>query len=166
MNTNVFYTTLASPIGELLLTGDGVALHRLSMQEGRHPIPIDPRWERREQAFGHVISQLSEYFDGTRQSFDVPLSLDGNQFELRVWERLRQIPYGETVSYGEIAREIGQPTAARAVGLANGRNPVAVIVPCHRVIGADGTLTGYGGGLERKRFLLDLESGVLSLPAA
>jgi methylated-DNA-[protein]-cysteine S-methyltransferase len=164
--TNLIYTTMDSPIGELLLVGDGERLHRLSMQGGRRPTPINPSWERRDDAFADVRSQLTEYFDGRRHEFDVPLGLEGNEFELRVWEALCRIPYGETVSYGSIAREIGSPSAARAVGLANGRNPVAVIVPCHRVIGADGTLTGYGGGLERKRLLLDLESGVLPLTAA
>ena len=160
------YTQLDSPIGELLLAGDGRALQRLSMQDGRHPLRVDPLWERREEPFAGVISQLGEYFDGTRRTFDVPLALAGNPFELRVWQALCEIPYGETVSYGEIAQAIGQPTAARAVGLANGRNPVALIVPCHRVIGANGSLTGYGGGLERKRFLLDLEAGVQSLSGA
>ncbi len=162
----MFYTTIDSPIGELLLVGDGHALERLDMRGGRRPVPIDPAWERRDDAFSAVHEQLSEYFAGTRREFDVPLSLAGNPFELRVWDALLEIPYGETISYGEIARRIGDPTAARAVGLANGRNPVAVIVPCHRVIGADGSLTGYGGGLERKRLLLDLESGVLPLAAA
>jgi methylated-DNA-[protein]-cysteine S-methyltransferase len=164
--TNLIYTTIDSPIGELLLVGDGERLHRLSMQGGRRPVPVDPRWERDDDAFVDVRSQLTEYFDGRRREFDLPLGLEGNPFELRVWEELCRIPYGETVSYGEIAREIGAPNAARAVGLANGRNPVALIVPCHRVIGADGSLTGYGGGLERKRLLLDLESGVLPLTAA
>jgi methylated-DNA-[protein]-cysteine S-methyltransferase len=164
--TNLIYTTMDSPIGELLLVGDGQTLHRLSMQGGRRPLPIDPSWEQRDDAFEEVREQLAEYFDGRRNAFDVPLGLAGNEFELRVWEALCRIPYGETVSYGEIAREIGAPSAARAVGLANGRNPIAVIVPCHRVIGADGTLTGYGGGLERKRLLLDLEAGVLPLSAA
>jgi methylated-DNA-[protein]-cysteine S-methyltransferase len=162
----MIYTTIESPIGELLLVGDGERLHRLSMQGGRRPVAIDLRWRRDDDAFGEVRAQLSEYFDGQRREFDVPLALDGNPFELRVWEELCQVPYGETVSYGKIAREIGAPSAARAVGLANGRNPVAVIVPCHRVIGADGSLTGYGGGLERKRLLLDLESGVLPLKVA
>jgi methylated-DNA-[protein]-cysteine S-methyltransferase len=127
---------------------------------------IDPRWERRDDAFADTRRQLAEYFAGERRAFDLPLSLDGNEFELRVWSALRDIDYGETASYGEIAARIGAPTAARAVGLANGRNPIAVIVPCHRVIGADGSLTGYGGGLERKRLLLDLEAGVLPLAAA
>ncbi len=163
---NIVYTTVESPIGELLLAGDGQALQILSMQGGRHPVTIEPRWERREEPFAAVISQLGEYFDGARSGFDVPLALNGNAFELRVWQALCEIPYGETVSYGEIARAIAQPTAARAVGLANGRNPVALIVPCHRVIGANGSLTGYGGGLERKRFLLDLEAGVQSLTAS
>jgi methylated-DNA-[protein]-cysteine S-methyltransferase len=161
----MLYTTFDTPIGELLLAGDGRALQNLSMQHGRRPLRLSPTWQRDDEAFAPVVDQLTQYFDGTRQGFDVELALVGNPFELRVWAQLRQIPYGETVSYGEIARRIGQPDAPRAVGLANGRNPVAVIVPCHRVIGADGTLTGYGGGLERKRLLLDLESGVLPLVA-
>jgi methylated-DNA-[protein]-cysteine S-methyltransferase len=162
----MIYTTVDSPIGELLLVGEGETLHCLSMQGGRRPMAIRADWERDDDAFGDVRSQLVEYFDGRRREFDVALGLEGNEFELRVWEALCRIPYGETVSYGSIAREIGSPDAARAVGLANGRNPVAVIVPCHRVIGADGSLTGYGGGLERKRLLLDLESGVLPLTTA
>jgi methylated-DNA-[protein]-cysteine S-methyltransferase len=166
MTTELIYTMMDSPIGDLLLVGDGEALWRLDMQQGRRPTVIDPRWERRDQAFADVRRQLTEYFDGRRRSFDVPLALEGNSFELRVWDALREIPYGESVSYGEIARRIGQPDAPRAVGLANGRNPIAVIVPCHRVIGANGTLVGYGGGLERKRLLLDLESGVVPLIAA
>jgi methylated-DNA-[protein]-cysteine S-methyltransferase len=160
-----YYTTFDSPIGELLLVGDGEALARLHMMGSRHPVAVNPAWERDDRAFVEVQSQLEEYFAGERQSFDVPLQMAGGEFELRVWEALRAIPYGETASYGEIAAEIGSPGAARAVGLANGRNPIAVIVPCHRVIGADGSLTGYGGGLERKRLLLDLEAGVLTLGA-
>jgi methylated-DNA-[protein]-cysteine S-methyltransferase len=160
------YSTIDSPIGELLLVGDGDALTRLSMQGGRHPIAINPEWMRRDEQFRDAIEQLSEYFDGARRAFEVPLGLAGNPFELRVWRALCEIPYGETISYGQLADGIGEPAAARAVGLANSRNPIAVIVPCHRVIGADGTLTGYGGGLQRKRFLLDLETGVLPLVAA
>jgi methylated-DNA-[protein]-cysteine S-methyltransferase len=160
------YTTTDSPVGELLLVGDGRTLQGLYMQEGRKPKRVEPSWSRDDDAFADVLGQLAEYFEGARREFDVPLSLTGNEFELRVWEALRDIPYGETVSYGVIARTIGQSHAARAVGLANGRNPIAVIVPCHRVIGANGSLTGYGGGLERKRFLLDLEAGVVPLAAA
>ena len=162
----MLYTTIDSPIGELMLVGDGDTLHHLSMQGGRRPLRRDSAWTRDDRAFAAVSQQLEEYFTGARRTFDVPLSLTGNPFEQRVWRALREIPYGETTSYGEIARRIGSPDAPRAVGLANGRNPVAVIVPCHRVIGADGSLTGYGGGLERKRLLLDLEAGVLPLVAA
>jgi methylated-DNA-[protein]-cysteine S-methyltransferase len=157
------YTTLESPIGELLLVGDGERLHALHMQAGRKPVSISPDWHRSEASFTAVRSQLGEYFARERTTFDVTLALSGSAFERRVWSALREIPYGETVSYGEIARRIGEPEAARAVGVANGRNPVAVIVPCHRVIGADGSLVGYGGGLERKRLLLELESGQHSI---
>src|SRR5581483_9467359 len=160
------YTTVDSPIGELLLAGDGHSLQRLDMRGGRRPIAIRPDWRRVDTAFASVRHQLAQYFARERRSFDGPLALNGNPFELKVWRELCGIPYGETVSYGEVARRIGEPGAARAVGLANGRNPIAVIVPCHRVIGADGSLTGYGGGLERKRFLLDLEAGVSSLLVA
>jgi len=159
LSRSLFYTSVDSPIGELLLLGDGHTLHGLYMQDGRKPVKIAPRWERSKAPFTDVRIQLREYFVGERVTFDTPLAMDGTQFERRVWRALQEIPYGETVSYGELARHIGQPSAARAVGLANGRNPIAVIVPCHRVIGANGTLTGYGGGLERKRLLLDLERG-------
>jgi methylated-DNA-[protein]-cysteine S-methyltransferase len=162
----MLYTTIESPIGDLLLVGDGRTLHRLNMQNGRHPVAIDRRWERADEPAADVRRQLTDYFAGERQTFELPLTLSGNSFEMRVWSELRAIPYGETISYGELAKRIGEPTAARAVGVANARNPVAVIVPCHRVIGADGSLTGYGGGLQRKRFLLDLEAGVRPLLAA
>jgi len=153
------YTTMASPIGELLLVGDGDTLHGLYMQDGRKPKQIAPSWKAAAAPFADVKTQLEEYFAGARTTFQVPLAAAGAPFEREVWHALEEIPYGETVSYGEIARRVGQPTAARAVGTANGRNPIAVIVPCHRVIGADGSLTGYGGGLERKRLLLELERG-------
>jgi methylated-DNA-[protein]-cysteine S-methyltransferase len=157
------YTIIDSPIDELLLLGDGESLSRLHMVGSRKRVEINPAWKRDDEAFGDTREQLNEYFAGSRREFDLPLSMVGNPFELRVWDELQTIPYGETTSYGEIARRIGNPGAPRAVGLANGRNPIAVIVPCHRVIGADGSLTGYGGGLERKRLLLDLETGVLPL---
>jgi methylated-DNA-[protein]-cysteine S-methyltransferase len=157
------YTTFASPLGTLLAVGDGTALHRLDMQDAPRPVRISPRWRRDDDAFAEVRRQLDEYFAGARREFDLPLHAVGSEFEQRVWQALLEIPYGDTASYGEIARRVGAPDAARAVGVANARNPIAVIVPCHRVIGANGTLTGYGGGLERKRLLLDLESGVLGL---
>jgi methylated-DNA-[protein]-cysteine S-methyltransferase len=152
------YTTIDSPLGELLLRGDGKSLCGLHMQGGRTRLEVDPSWQRADQRFCDVSSQLAEYFDGTRTEFDVPLSLRGPDFERRVWHELCRIPYGQTRSYGEIAAAVGDPSAARAVGTANARNPIAIIVPCHRVIGADGSLTGFGGGLERKRTLLDLEA--------
>lgn len=156
---SLLYTSIDSPIGELLLLGDGEELHGLYMQNGHKPARIAPQWQHSAAPFADVVAQLREYFAGERVSFQTPLAMDGSGFELRVWNALTEIPYGETVSYGEIARRIGQPSAARAVGLANGRNPIGVIVPCHRVIGANGTLTGYGGGLERKQILLELERG-------
>jgi methylated-DNA-[protein]-cysteine S-methyltransferase len=162
----MIYTTFDTPIGELLLAGDGRALQRLSMQSAPRPVAIDPRWQRDDRPFAGAREQLEQYFDGARREFDVELDLVGNPFELRVWDALLEIPYGETASYGQIAAALGEPAAARAVGLANARNPLALIVPCHRVIGADGSLTGYGGGLERKQFLLDLEAGVLPLLSA
>jgi methylated-DNA-[protein]-cysteine S-methyltransferase len=155
---SLVYTLEPSPIGELVLVSDGRALRGLYMQEGRMPVVVQPEWERSEAPFGAVRTQLQEYFARERTTFDVPLALEGSPFQRRVWNALLEIPYGTTTSYGELARRIGKPAAARAVGLANGRNPVAVIVPCHRVIGADGSLTGYGGGLERKQHLLRLEA--------
>jgi methylated-DNA-[protein]-cysteine S-methyltransferase len=159
----VLYTTFDSPLGELLAVGDGRALHGLNMQEGRTRKVVEPDWEMAEQPFAEVRAQLADYFAGRRRGFDIPLVLTGSEFERGVWSALQDIPCGETISYGELARRVGPPGTPRNVGSANGRNPIAVIVPCHRVIGADGSLTGYGGGLERKRLLLELEAGVLSL---
>ncbi len=157
--TGLLYTTLASPIGELLLLGDGSSLRGLYMQDGRKPMALANGWEPAADAFADVSAQLAEYFAGERTSFDVKVTMDGTAFQRRVWRSLQDIEYGETVSYGELARRVGSPAAARAAGMANGRNPISVIVPCHRVIGAKGTLTGYGGGIERKRLLLELEAG-------
>ena len=159
----VICTTVDSPLGELLLLGDGDTLHGLHMQAGRHPIAIRPNWTRDDDAFADVKRQLAEYFAGERSGFEIKMHLEGTAFQRTVWHALTEIPYGETVSYGELARRIGRPDRARAVGTANGQNPIAVIVPCHRVIGADGKLVGYGGGLENKRLLLDLEQGAIPL---
>jgi methylated-DNA-[protein]-cysteine S-methyltransferase len=159
----MIYTTMDSPIGELLLLGDADVLHGLHMQAGLKPIRINARWQRDDSAFAEVRRQLEEYFAGERSSFDIQMHLEGTGFQRTVWHALTEIPYGETISYGELARRIGQPDMARAVGTANGQNPIAVIVPCHRVIGANGKLVGYGGGLDNKRRLLELESGVLTL---
>lgn len=156
----MIYTHVESPVGALLLAGeDGATLSRLSFP-GARP---DPSWRHDPQAFPEARVQLAEYFAGERREFDLPLALDGTEWERRVWSALRSIPYGETRSYKEIAEQVCTVRACRAVGRANGRNPVAIVVPCHRVIGADGRLTGFGGGLERKRTLLDLEAGRVSL---
>jgi methylated-DNA-[protein]-cysteine S-methyltransferase len=160
-----FYTHIDSPIGELLLVGDGHALHGLHMQEGRTSVSVNPDWRAAGEPFSDVRAQLSEYFAGERREFDVPLAMEGTSFQRSVWGALREIRYGETTTYGELAHRLNQPSASRAVGLANGRNPIAVIVPCHRVIGSDGSLTGYGGGLERKRLLLDLEAARVAPPS-
>ncbi|HEX8104378.1 MAG TPA: methylated-DNA--[protein]-cysteine S-methyltransferase [Solirubrobacteraceae bacterium] len=149
------WTSHPSPIGDLLLLSDGEALTGLFMA----PWTADAAWRRADEAFAAAREQLDAYFAGERTDFDLPLAPSGTGFQLRVWAALRTIPYGETTSYGALAAQIGAPGAARAVGLANGRNPVSIVVPCHRVIGAGGALTGYGGGLERKRTLLDLERG-------
>jgi methylated-DNA-[protein]-cysteine S-methyltransferase len=155
---SIKHTTITSPIGRLLLTGDERVLRGLYMLDGPKSFAVDPAWTEDAAAFAPVIEQLEQFFGGERTTFDVDVELAGTPFQQRVWGALRDIPYGQTISYGELARRIDQPSAVRAVGLANGRNPVSVIVPCHRVIGANGTLTGYGGGVERKRLLLDLEA--------
>jgi methylated-DNA-[protein]-cysteine S-methyltransferase len=154
----LLHTTIDSPIGELLLVGDGEALSGLYMQEGRRPVRVRPEWKRADEPFVEAREQLDQYFAGERTEFDLELRPAGSAFQRRVWRALEEIPYGRTISYGELARGIGPEVGPRAVGAANGRNPISIVVPCHRVIGADGTLTGYGGGLERKRFLLDLEA--------
>jgi len=162
----MYYTRFESPIGELLAVGDGRALHGLYMREGKKSIAPNPAWEERAHPFTELKTQLAGYFAGRRRTFDLELEMKGSPFQRRVWEALRQIPYGETVSYGELARELDVSASPRAVGVANARNPICVVVPCHRVIGADGSLTGFAGGLERKRLLLDLEAGVLPLQLA
>ena len=143
--------------GPLTLAGDDEALTNLRMVDQAHPPADGDQWEPDDHAFPEAVEQLEAYFAGTLTEFDLPLRLEGTAFQQQVWAALLEIPYGETWSYGELATHIGNPNASRAVGLANGRNPIGIIVPCHRVIGASGSLTGYGGGLDRKQKLLDLE---------
>lgn len=150
-------TTFPSPVGELTVTSDGEALTGLYMDGHGRAFPGHAEVE--DPVLAAARRQLEEYFEGSRREFDLPLHPRGTPFQREVWEALGAIGYGETLSYGELAARLGRPGAARAVGLANGRNPISIVVPCHRVIGADGALTGYGGGIERKRFLLDLELG-------
>jgi methylated-DNA-[protein]-cysteine S-methyltransferase len=161
--TTTSYTVLESPVGKLLASADAAGrVTGLHFDGHRTPTP-DPRWVRDERALAPLRHQLEEYFAGERREFELELAPTGTPFQLSVWRALRAIPYGETTSYGEIAAAVGQPSAARAVGGANNRNPIAIIVPCHRVIGASGSLTGYGGGLPRKQQLLKLEAGVQAL---
>jgi len=152
------YATIESPIGEILLTAEDGALSRLYMS----PFALDPAWRRDDAALAEPARQLAEYFAGERTEFELELRPVGTAFQRAVWDLLLRIPYGETATYGALALELGDPRKVRAVGLANGRNPISIVVPCHRVIGADGSLTGYGGGLERKRHLLDLEAEVVA----
>ncbi len=152
-----FCHEVASPIGPLLLAGTTSALTHVYFQSGPRPMRAQAHWVADARPFAEVERQLREYFSGARRVFELPLAPAGTAFQLAVWQALRGIPYGRTTSYGELARGLGQVNGARAVGLANGSNPLPVIIPCHRVIGADGSLTGFGGGLHIKRALLRLE---------
>lgn len=161
MMERVFYRTEETPVGELLLLSDGEAVTGIHMDGGKGLRP-EAHWIRDDEHLAAAAEQLTEYFAGARVAFDLPLAPRGTPFQRRVWNGLRAIPYGETISYAELARRIDRPKAMRAVGAANGRNPIPIVVPCHRVIGADGSLTGYGGGLDRKRALLEHEARVAS----
>jgi methylated-DNA-[protein]-cysteine S-methyltransferase len=153
------HTTVDSEIGELTLVAQDGALAGLYMEQHRHRPALEAFGERapEEPLFGRVEVQLKQYFARERREFDLPLVFHGTPFQCRVWTELSEIAYGDTITYGQLAERLGQPTASRAVGLANGKNPISLIVPCHRVVGSTGSLTGYGGGLHRKRHLLDFE---------
>ena len=155
--SETLYTFMETPIGRLLLAGDGRRLSLVGFPRGKGLVTPRPQWRRDDDAFSRAKEQLRDYFDGTRREFDLPLDLRGTGFQLMVWRELARIPYGETISYGELARRVGQPDASRAVGAANGANPIPIVIPCHRVIGANGSLTGFGGGIETKKWLLALE---------
>ncbi|HET8922344.1 MAG TPA: methylated-DNA--[protein]-cysteine S-methyltransferase [Candidatus Acidoferrum sp.] len=159
----MFYTQMESPVGPLLLAGDKDSLRFMSFGNGRRSLSPRRDWTKDKAPFGEVMRQLRAYFDGKLKEFDVPLTLEGTEFQRRVWTSLLTIPYGETISYRELAQRIGNPRAVRAVGLANGSNPIPIIIPCHRVIGSNGSLTGFGGGLHTKKQLLALESKQISL---
>ena len=158
--SRVLYDQLESPVGRLLLAADDTGLRFIGFEIGRHPVWIGDDWLRDEHALRPVREQLSAYFDGDLTAFDLPLAARGSEFDRRVWAELRAVPYGTTISYGTLARRVGDPLAARAVGAANGRNPLPIVVPCHRVIGANGSLTGFGGGIATKKFLLEHEQRV------
>jgi methylated-DNA-[protein]-cysteine S-methyltransferase len=150
---------LSSPLGSLLLAGDEKGLRYLAFEHGWYPIEPGRDWKKddRFDLFARVERELRSYFRGKLRSFSVPLAPEGTAFQLRVWRALRRVPYGKTLSYTDLARRAGRPEAVRAAGAANARNPISIIIPCHRVVGRDGSLTGYGGGLDAKRSLLELE---------
>jgi methylated-DNA-[protein]-cysteine S-methyltransferase len=154
----IHYCEIASPVGPLLLTVGEEGLRGICFQNRSHPLPPAAGWRRADERFRAAIIQLEAYFAGELQCFDLALAPEGTLFQREVWSTIRSIPYGETVSYGELARQVGRPKAYRAVGAANGRNPIPIVIPCHRVIGSDGSLTGFGGGLAIKRRLLELEA--------
>ena len=165
-----WYDIIETPLGRLFVGGSAEAVHRVDfVTERRDEDELRARLEREsgeeprrdDEAASEATRQLREYFDGERRSFELPLAARGTDFQRRVWSELKKIPHGRTRSYGEIAEAIGQPTASRAVGAANGRNPISIVVPCHRVIGASGALTGYAGGMDRKRWLLNHEAEAL-----
>ncbi|RDI98220.1 methylated-DNA--[protein]-cysteine S-methyltransferase [Dyella solisilvae] len=156
----LWYDEMPSPVGMLRLVADEMGLREIWFERGSHRKAAQPHWLRAPESLAAARRQLEEYFAGTRQQFDLALHPQGTPFQLAVWWELARIPYGGTISYGELARRIGQPLAMRAVGAANGRNPLPIVLPCHRVIGADGSLTGFGGGLPTKRYLLSLEDRI------
>jgi len=153
------YCITNSPVGPLLLAGEDGALAMLEFERGRRPPRVELDWREDRKPFREALKQLEAYFAGRLHRFELRLAPEGTPFQRQVWDALLEIPYGQTRSYGEMARRIGAPKAARAVGLANGSNPISIVIPCHRVIGASGKLTGYGGGLDTKRRLLALERG-------
>jgi len=157
------YTELESPIGPLLLAADDSGLREIRFVNGRDKARPDPSWRRHDAPLAETIRQLRAYFARELETFDLPLAPAGTEFQRKVWQRLCDIPYGETISYGDLAGRIGNPKASRAVGLANGSNPIPIVIPCHRVIGSNGKLTGYGGGLPIKEKLLALERKQLRL---
>jgi len=157
------YTQIESPLGPLLLAADDAGLREILFMNGRHPAKPDPAWKESRAPHRETIRQLHAYFAGDLENFDLQLAPEGTPFQLGVWRSLCDIPYGETISYGELASRIGNPKASRAVGLANGSNPIPIVIPCHRVIGSNGKLTGYGGGLPIKEKLLALERRQLRL---
>ena len=157
------YTRMESPVGPLLLVADDGGLRRIEFVNGRKPVQPDPQWQDDAEQLRETVRELRAYFAGDLERFNLDLAPEGTPFQLTVWKRLCEIPFGETISYGELARRIGNPNASRAVGLANGSNPIPIVIPCHRVIGSNGKLTGYGGGLPIKEKLLALERRQLRL---
>jgi methylated-DNA-[protein]-cysteine S-methyltransferase len=163
MTTTTYNSYIDSPLGRLFAQGDGHFVTGLYLPQHKGWRGADPAWQLSDASFDAVRAQLTEYFAGTRQWFDVPLKLVGTPFQQRVWRELVRIPFAATITYAELALRVGKPAASRAVGNANGRNPISILVPCHRVIGASGKLTGYAGGVEKKQWLLDWERDASNL---
>jgi len=157
------YTYLKTRLGKILLAGDDNGLRLISFQTEKNPPGPQPDWVEEPVALADAVRQLTSYLAGDIEKFDLDLAPQGTPFQMEVWRELERIPYGTTISYGELAERIGKPNAVRAVGTANGANPLPIVIPCHRVIGADGSLTGYGGGIEIKEALLSLEGALLDL---
>jgi methylated-DNA-[protein]-cysteine S-methyltransferase len=157
------FTFMETPVGPLTLAADEQGLRQINFPHNGRPAPADPDWQENSAALSEETRQLRAYFSGELKNFDLQLAPEGTPFQQKVWSELCRIPYGETISYGELARRIGNPNASRAVGLANGSNPIPIVIPCHRVIGSNGKLTGYGGGLPIKEKLLALEQRQLKL---
>jgi methylated-DNA-[protein]-cysteine S-methyltransferase len=157
------YRMMASPLGDLLLAGEGEVLELIGFPEGKGEIRPGQNWVLEQNMLRNAVCQLNEYFEGRRKDFTLNLKPSGTPFQLSVLAALEQIPYGQTRTYAEIARQIGRPKAVRAVGAANGRNPLPIVIPCHRVIGSDGSLTGFGGGIAAKQYLLSLETAEFQL---
>jgi methylated-DNA-[protein]-cysteine S-methyltransferase len=161
MAGEICYTWEESPVGRLLVAGDTAGLRYVLFEAGRSKVKPRPGWREDGTPLAEVIRQLRAYFRGVLRQFDLPLAPEGTPFQRRVWRELLSVPYGETATYGDLAKRLGRPSASRAVGLANGANPISIVIPCHRVIGSNGKLTGYGGGLRTKEWLLGLEQGRL-----
>ncbi len=161
----MFYAYIdATPVGRLLIAGNEDGLRHVAFCQthfSTQEVQLEPSWELNERKLREPIQQLNAYFAGKRQTFDLPLACPGTDFQKKVWKALCEVPFGKTATYGEIARSVGNPAASRAVGLANGQNPIAIVVPCHRIIGSNGRLTGYGGGISHKQTLLHLEGVAL-----
>ena len=159
----IYYTFVESPLGSVILVGHTDGLTHINFQDGANRLEIQPEWQQDATALKEAVEQISGYFAGTCKQFDLKLASRGTAFQQQVWDAVSSIPYGSTDSYGAIAKQSDRPKASRAVGAANGQNPLPIIIPCHRVIGSSGKLTGYGGGIRLKKWLLDHESGQYSL---
>lgn len=157
----VWYTLLGTPLGALCIVGTTKGLTHVEFQDGERPVRLKPGWQEDQGVLGEARKQLQAYFEGRRQRFTLALAPEGTPFQQRVWRELQEIPWGTTTTYREIAERLGQPAAVRAVGHANGRNPIAIVIPCHRVVDANGRLTGYAGGIATKRRLLQHEGALL-----